>query len=144
MYIAISNDDNKYYRTWATGEINIGGCICMSIDKIPNEIDDTKKQFYKLTENKIIDYNEVSVLDENGEFQYEQIKDENGNIIGQGNMITQTVESTHTEYSWEFDEISYNEYIKNHNNILANPTIEERLVAVEEATIGLMDLLSKQ
>ena len=50
MYITVTNDDNKYYRTWTFGQTSIEGCKCIQCDVLPNTSND-KKQFCKLKES---------------------------------------------------------------------------------------------
>lgn len=116
MYITVTNDDNKYYRTWTSGQTNIEGCKCILCDVLP-EVEFDKKQFCKLKESIETTYETIiqPVLDKNGEIQYTEPElDEEGNIIKPSEMITETVKfpNKKTIYSWEFDEDAYNNYQK--------------------------------
>ena len=82
----------------------------------------------------------VPKLDENGQEQYENITDEDGNIIGVGKLITEVVIVPEIEYSWEYDEAAYNNYKEVQAATPTPPTFEERLATAEEALLSLMDL----
>ena len=35
MYITVTDDENKYYRTWSSGQTNIEGCKCILCNVLP-------------------------------------------------------------------------------------------------------------
>ena len=129
MYITITDDNNKYYRTWTSGKTLIEGCTCIACDILP-DVSEDKKQFCKLNASVEIEYEIINQpkLDKEGNVQFTQIEGEDGTMIN-GEMIMEEVKIPHekTVYSWTFDEEAYNTYQKELQAQSKVPTEMEKL-----------------
>ena len=166
MYITVTNDDNKYYRTWSSGKTKIDGCTNVIFDKIPEDNDITKQRFYKFITTVTKETIQQQKIGEDGLPMYEMIEeqaiDENGNpqfetiieddkevqkpvmITIPGSPIMEDVVIENTSYSWEFDEEAYNQYIKEQSEIIPEKTdsekIEDLTKQLQEANSMINDL----
>ena len=131
MYITVTDDENKYYRTWTSGQTNIEGCKCILCDALP-EIELDKQRFCKLHETTEITYKEITQYkyDEEGNIQYtEEETDDVGEIIKPSEPITEIIKIPHEKiiYSWLFDEDAYNNHIKELKEAEKQPSDYEKL-----------------
>ena len=131
MYITVTDDENKYYRTWTSGQTNITGCKCIQCDVIP-EVELDKQRFCKLQETIETTFERITQYkyDEEGNIQYtEEEKDEEGNITKPAEPITEIIKIPHEKiiYSWLFDEEAYNKHIEELKEAEKQPSDYEKL-----------------
>lgn len=127
MYITVTADDNKYYRTWSSGKTNIDGCTCIYYDKIPKD-DMEKMPFYKLITNTIEKTIQQQKLDENGMPMFEDTDEE----VGILKPIMEDVLINEIEYSWEFDENAYNNFVEEQSKIIPEKTNDEKIKELQD------------
>lgn len=143
MYVAVSSDDNKYYRAWSTNQMQIDNTTCVNVTELPSETDEIKKQYYKLIETVTQETVQVPVLDADGNEQYQDVTYEEGNVTGQ-ELVTEDSTIDVTTYSWELDETAYNAYVTELANAVTPLTSDERISSIEEQTASLLLTLAEK
>lgn len=122
MYASITNDSNKYYRTYNSAYMEIDGRLCVQVDSIPSESDYNKSQFYKYS----VETTQIPTQVPTGSF------DENGD------EIYETVNVSKDIISWTFDETGYNAWVEEQNAKDPEKTTEEKLTDLIEQ-VDFMD-----
>lgn len=145
MYcVVVTDDENKYFRTYAKNSMTIDGCICIQVDELPIENDFNKKKFYKLVEyvdtEQIKKYltKEFQMVNDIGELSWEDDEHTIPIMITVADIDEETGEQKFElvnvevqKQRWDFNKDAYDAWVEEQKNIEVEPTVEEKVDALQ-------------